>query len=185
MNNDMIAISYLSQNATGGNVTRTRLINTTNGINTKAFEHSVPTETDHNGIVFVPKANILIVMQNYYLMGNRNTNFMYIDPTATVTYVSTAEYKHREFFNPITVHDKLYYLTAMGAKWMYKDASTPPTGYPYTGCPNAVDKELRIIDVLTHGKRKQALSVSSESYYVLSMPTPVNTSTISVECINQ
>ena len=182
---NLIAVSYLAQDSLENNVTRIRIINTADNTNTKAFEYRVPAEIDYNDIVYVPKGDVLIVMQDYVLNHGRNTNFMYVYPSATSPYLSVVEYKLREYFKPLAVHDDIYYLAAAGAKWLYKDVSVLPSGYPNAGCPDYANKIVYTISTLTHIKKHHALSLSSETTYVLSMPTPVNNLTMTVECINQ
>ena len=182
---NLIAVSYLAQDSLENNVTRIRIINTADNTNTKAFEYRVPAEIDYNDIVYVPKGDALIVMQDYVLNHGRNTNFMYVYPSATSPYLSVVEYKLREYFKPLAVHDDIYYLAAAGAKWLYKDVSVLPSGYPNAGCPDYANKIVYTISTLTHIKKHHALSLSSETTYVLSMPTPVNNLTMTVECINQ
>lgn len=182
---NLIAVSYLAQDSLENNVTRIRIINTADNTNTKAFEYRVPAEIDYNDIVYVPKGDALIVMQDYVLNHGRNTNFMYVYPSATSPYLSVVEYKLREYFKPLAVHDDIYYLAAAGAKWLYKDVTVLPSGYPNAGCPDYANKIVYTISTLTHIKKHHALSLSSETTYVLSMPTPVNNLTMTVECINQ
>ena len=182
---NLIAVSYLAQDSLENNVTRIRIINTADNTNTKAFEYRVPAEIDYNDIVYVPKGDALIVMQDYVLNHGRNTNFMYVYPSATSPYLSVVEYKLREYFKPLAVHDDIYYLAAAGAKWLYKDVTVLPSGYPNSGCPDYANKIVYTISTLTHIKKHHALSLSSETTYVLSMPTPVNNLTMTVECINQ
>ena len=182
---NLIAVSYLAQDSLENNVTRIRIINTADNTNTKAFEYRVPAEIDYNDIVYVPKGDALIVMQDYVLNHGRNTNFMYVYPSATSPYLSVVEYKLREYFKPLAVHDDIYYLAAAGAKWLYKDVTVLPSGYPNSGCPDYANKIVYTISTLTHIKKHHALSASSEPYNVFSMPTSTNTSTMTVECINQ
>lgn len=182
---NLIAVSYLAQDSQENNVTRIRIINTDNNTNTKAFEYRVSEEIDYNDIVYVPKGDALIVMQDYVLNQWRNTNFMYVHLFAICPYQSVVEYKPREYFESLAVYNDHYYLSASGAKWMYKDATSLPTGYPDAGCPKYANKNVDAISTLTHIKKRNALPYSSKTNHVFSMPTFVSNMTMTVECINQ
>ena len=142
---DTIATTYYSTNGNGNYVTRIRVLDIFNDINTLAEEFILDDKSEPDDIIHIPADNSLVLMQKFYTSnGSHNSNFLFIDQYATPPYLATIEYLKREYFESLTTHTSNYYLAGAGATWFLKDKthSSP------NRCPNIDKITVKDIDLL-------------------------------------
>ena len=182
---DEFAASYLSINASGDFVTRTRVIDVANDINVNSQEFVLTDKTEPDDLVHIPADNSLVLMQVFYApSGSHNSNFVFLDPYANAPYITNIEYKKDEYFQSLTMHDGFYYLAGDGASWFLRDKKMSPTGYPHGDCPIVEDLQLDIIDCLDAYLYGYPIGTPPNNEYTNPSQPMVNISIVNINCLN-
>ena len=179
---DTIATTYYSTNGNGNYVTRIRVLDIFNDINTLAEEFILDDKSEPDGIIHIPADNSLVLMQKFYTSnGSHNTNFVFIDQYATPPYLAIIEYLKREYFESLTMHNSNYYLAGTGATWFMKDKTQSSPNR----CPDVGKITVKDIDLLLPYAIFNLLPITGRQYTLVNDTSIVNTSNAQINCSYQ
>ena len=183
---DTIATTYYSTNGNGNYVTRIRVLDIFNDINTLAEEFILDDKSEPDDIIHIPADNSLVLMQKFYTSnGSHNSNFVFIDQYATPPYLAIIEYLKREYFESLTMHNSNYYLAGTGATWFLKDKTQSPTNIPSENCPDVDKITVKDIDILLSYLIPHTIGLTLWPYDPNNDTPMVNPSSTQINCSNR
>ena len=186
MFDDTVATSYYSVNGSGFFVTRIRVIDILNDMNTNSQEFPLADKTEPDDITHMPVDGSLVLMEKFTTQnGSHNSNFVFIDPYAQSIYNTTIEYKKNEYFQSLTTHDGQYYLAGAGATWFLRDKTQTPTGIPDEGCPSVEAYKIAVINNLQPYHVSSPMEFSPYGYHFGYGFPDTYQSALSIYCTNQ
>ena len=145
-NKDSIASAYMHINPSTGAVSnRVRIFDIASMDMVYSQEYIVPDKSEVRDIVYIPQDNSLVCMQDFDTPLNLyNSNFVYLNPTATVNYNAYIEFIMGKFFKSITKKSHKHYLASNGPVWFLKDKLSIGA-YPYPFCPQGEEIKCKVL----------------------------------------
>lgn len=145
-----IATTYFSINSNGDFVTRVRVLDVAHDANTYSQEFILADKGEPEDIVYIPKDKSLVLMQDFYTnsTSSYNSNFVFIEPYATSSYGTEAEFIQGVLFGDMTVRRSDQYLAGVGAAWFFKSKPVPAWTLTNPDCPSYERMRIKVIDNL-------------------------------------
>ena len=150
MQKDEIATAYFSINGNGDFVTRLRVIDVANDVNTNSQEFIIAEKGEPDDIVYIPKDKSLVLKQYFYTNSTNsyNSNFVFIEPYATSSYNTEVEFRQGALFDDLSVRGNYQYLAGAGASWFFKDKTVPASSLSDPTCPFYEKMDISITNKL-------------------------------------
>ena len=150
MQKDDIATAYFSINGNGDFVTRLRVIDVANDVNTNAQEFIIAEKGEPDDIVYISKDSSLVLKQYFYTNSSSsyNSNFVLIEPYTFVSYTTDVEFIIGESFDDLSLRGSNQYLAGAGASWFFKDKTVPASMLNNPRCPSYEKMYIKYIDRL-------------------------------------
>ncbi len=141
-------------------------------------------KTEPRDLTYAIDAKTLMLMQDFRFGGSFQSNFVYIDPFASLSYTTNVEYLKGILFQSITTRDKKVYLAGIGSQWFYKDAQVPPASLTNPNCPEYNTLPVIIVDKIETYSIQHIITPSFPLNSVSSDNRPITTYVFSTNCSN-